>query len=211
MPPNLSKFESQVYLFYQAKTPTSTIATTLKKDIKSIKNTIQRIKKKLSNPSTVSRVIDGRITKLKPREKRQLNRDLERSPKKTNKRLLLENPISISLRGLQRFIKEEGYTISVANKKPIINRKNALLRVKYCKEQLRRLKNKEFNLKKIIFSDESGIEAGHGARQEYYRKRGKKEPGRSRISMNNRSTFKNKPSRLYFFIFSLLSFYLIGF
>jgi len=52
-----------------------------------------------------------------------------------------------------------------------------------------RFKNKEFNLKKIVFSDESGIEAGHEAKLEYYRKRGKKGVGRERISSKNRSKF----------------------
>ena len=52
-----------------------------------------------------------------------------------------------------------------------------------------RFKNKEFNLKKIIFSDKCGIEAGHGARPEYYRKKGKKGVGRERISSKNRSKF----------------------
>ena len=50
---NLSKFESQVHLLYQAKTPTSTISTVLKRSPKSIKNAIKRIKKKESNPSTI--------------------------------------------------------------------------------------------------------------------------------------------------------------
>ena len=121
MPKNLSKFESEVYLLYLTKTPTSTITTILKKNIKAIYNAIKRKKKKESTPPSISRVIEGRITKLNLREKRQLNRDLTRSPKKTNKRLLLENSLNISLRGLQCFIKEEGYTINIANKKPLVN------------------------------------------------------------------------------------------
>ena len=56
----------------------------------------------------------------------------------------------------------------MANKKALVNRERAIKRVRYYKEQLRRLKNKEFNLKKIIFLDKSGIESGKGARQEYY-------------------------------------------
>ena len=94
----------------------------------------------------------------------------------------------------------------MANKKPLINRERAIKRVRYCKEQLRRLKNKEFNLKKIIFSDESGIESGKGARQEYYRKRSKKEVGKARISMTNKSKFKRFSNRLYYFIFTSFSF-----
>ena len=203
---NLSKFKSKVNLLYKANTPLSTISTILKKDYKSIKNAINRINKKISNTPTISRVKDRRITKLNSRAKRQLNRDLERSPKKTNKRLIFENNITISIRSLQRFIKEEGYTINIANKKPLINRKKAIIRVSYSKEQLRRLKNKEFNLRKIIFSDESGIEARKGARSEYYRKRGKKEVGKAQISMTNTSKFKVIPNRLKYFILYIVLF-----
>ena len=105
---SLSKFEQNVNLLYLANTSLSTISTILNKDYKSIKNALNRIRRKLSNSTPIKRVNRGRITKLSPRTKRQLNRDLERSPKKTNKRLLLENSISISNRALQRLLKEEG-------------------------------------------------------------------------------------------------------
>ena len=105
----------------------------------------------------------------------------------------------------------EGYTINIANKKPLVNKKNAKLRVSHCKEQLRRLKNKECNLKKIIFSDESGIKSGKGARSEYYRKRGKREIGKARISMANRSKFKKHSNRLKYSIFYIVFFYLAVF
>ena len=52
MPKNLSKFESEVYLLYLAKTPTSTITTILKKNIKAIYNAIKR-KKKVLRPLLV--------------------------------------------------------------------------------------------------------------------------------------------------------------
>ena len=100
MATEFSKFESQVNLLYTSNTPLSTISTILNKDYKSIKNALNRIRKKLSNPPSIKRVNKGRITKLSPRTKRQLNRDLERSPKKINKRLLLENNLAISIRGL---------------------------------------------------------------------------------------------------------------
>ena len=194
-----------------AKTPNTTISTILKRNPESIRNALKRIKRKLSNPPLISRINKGRITKLNPRTKRQLNRDLTRSPKKTNKRLLLENNVPISIRGLQRFIKEEGYNINVSNKKPLVNKKNRIKRVSYYKEQLRRLKNKEFNLKKIIFSDESGIEAGKGGRPEYYRKRGKKGVQSERIATTTTSTFKKIPNKLFFYILFLFFFYQISF
>src|SRR3982751_2454561 len=204
---NLSKFETQIYLLYLAKTPLSTITTLLKKDYKSIKNGLNRIRKKITNPPSIKNKDRGRISKINQRNKRQLNRDLIKRPKKTNKRLLLENNLSISIRGLQRFLKEEGYSINVANKKPLINKPKAIKRVSYCKEQLRRLKNKEFNLKKIIFLDESGIESSKEARQEYYRKKEKNAIGKERISMANKSKFKKNPNKLLFLEFSLV-FYL---
>ena len=89
MAENLSKFESSVNLLYTSNTPLSTISTILNKDYKSIINALNRIRKKLSNPPSIKRVDRGRISKLNLRAKRQLNRDLEKSPKKTNKRLLL--------------------------------------------------------------------------------------------------------------------------
>ena len=64
----------------------------------------------------------------------------------------------------------------------------------------------KINLKKVIFLDESSIERGHGARPKYTRKKGEKLPGRERISSKNKSTFKNISNRLYYSIFSSLSF-----
>ena len=108
---------------------------------------------------------------------------------------------------MQRFLKEEGYSINVATKKPYINAKNAKLRVKYAKETIKSYINKEINLKKVIFSDESSIERGHGARPKYARKKGKKLPGREMISSTNKSTFKNIFNMLFYFKFLLLFFY----
>ena len=208
---NLSKFEQNVYLLHSANTPISTIVSILKKNSISINNALYRIKKKLTNPPPIKRVNRGRISKVSLRTKRQINRDLERSPKKTNKRLLLENNIPISNRALQRLLKEEGWIIKIANKKAFLDKKKALKRVSYCKEHLRKLKNQEFNLKKIIFSDESGIEAGKSGKGEIYRKRGKKEPGKKRISNTTTSKFRNIPNRLKLSVFLVLSFYKISF
>src|SRR5436305_11193127 len=127
MPLNLSKFESQVHLLSKTKLTLLEIATILKRPKLSIKYALARIRKKEGSISTLNRDLTGRILKLNLREKRQVNRDLERSPKKTNKRLLLENNISISIRGLQRYIKEKGYSISVATKKPYVDAKNTKL------------------------------------------------------------------------------------
>src|SRR5436309_480784 len=67
--------------------------------------------------------------------------------------------------------------------------------------------NKEIKLKKVIFSDESSIERGHGARPEYARKKGKRLPGKEMISSTNKSTFKNISNKLFFYIFLCLAFY----
>jgi len=195
MQQNLSKFEEQVNLLLQAKTLPKVIATTLKKPLKSIYNSIARIKKKNNISYNPNRVKAGRVSKLSPREKRVINRDLLLSPKKTNKRILFENDLAISNRGLQRFIKEEGYYINVASKKPYINAKNAKLRVKYCKEALKSYKEKGIKLNKIVFSDESTIERGHGARPEYARTKGRKVGGRRIVSSKNKSKFEKNPNR----------------
>ena len=180
MAPNLSELEKNVELLLRAKNPPKLIATTLKKPLTSIYNTISRIKRKKSYLINPKGVKVGRISKLNLREKRVINRDLLQSLKKINKRILFENSIEISTRGLQRFLKEEGYSINVASKKPYIDVKNAKLRVKYAKESLKSYKNKKINLKKVIFLDESSIERGHGARPKYARKKGEKLPGRAK-------------------------------
>ena len=204
---NLSNLEKNVELLLIAKTPPKIIATTLKKPLTSIFNTMTRIKNKKSYLNNPNRVKTGRISKLNSREKRVINRDLLLSPKKINKRILFENNLKISARGLQRFLKEEGYSINVASKKPYIDAKNAKIRVQYAKERLKSFKNKEINLKKIIFSDESAIERGHGARPKYARKKGKKLPGREMISSKNKSTFKNISNTLFYSISLFLYFY----
>jgi transposase len=211
MPQNLSKFEEKVNLLLQAKTIPKDIATTLKKPLKSIHNSIARIKKKKDYFYNSNRVKTGRVSKLSPREKRVINRDLLLSPKKTNKRILFENDLAISNRGLQRFLKEEGYYINIASKKPYISAKNAKLRVKYCKEALKSYKEKGIKVNKIVFSDESTIERGHGARPEYARTKGRKVGGRRIVSSKNKSKFFKIPNRLYYPIFYSLSFYNFSF
>ena len=204
---NLLNFEEKVNLLLLAKTIPKVIATTLKKPLTSIYNSISRIKRKNRSLINSNRVKAGRISKLNSREKRVINRDLLLSPKKTNKRILFENSLKISTRSLQRVLKEEGYTINVATKKPYVDAKNAKLRVKYAKETIKSYKNKEIDLKKVIFSDESSIERGHGARPEYARKKEKKRPGKEMISSTNKSTFKNISNKPFFLIFLCLSFY----
>ena len=95
-----------------------------------IENTIKRIKnKKEANNSILNKVKKVRIEKLNSREKRLINRDLTRSPKKQNKRLLFENNLSISKRILQRFLKEKDYSINVSTKKRLLNAKKLKLEI----------------------------------------------------------------------------------
>ena len=107
---------------------------------------------------------------------------------------------------LNYFLKEEGATTNIATKKPIISAKSAKLRLKYAKEQLKKLENKDINLKKIIFLDESSIQRGYRARQEYYRKFGSIKAGKQMVSTTNKSTFKKFPNKLFYFIFFCLFF-----
>ena len=186
MDPKFSKFESEVRLLLEAKVPNSTISTTLKKSLKSIKNTIYRIKKK-ERDINIKRVSTGRVSKVTSREKRVINRDLTRSPKKVNKRLLLENSLKITKRSLQRILKEEGYSTNISSKKPYIDKEKAKKRLIYAKERDKNIKN--INFKKVIDSDESAIKRRHGARQEYYRKRGNNKVGKEIVSTKNKSMF----------------------
>ena len=101
MAPEFSNLELKVNLLLEANTSINIISKILKKSSKSIYNTIQRInKKKKLNYPILNRVKRGRIKRISPREKRVINRDLTRSPKKENKRLLLENNLDISKRTL---------------------------------------------------------------------------------------------------------------
>jgi hypothetical protein len=100
MAPTLSKLESKVSLLLRANTSTEKITTTLKKSKRYIENTLERIRKKEINNYSLKRVSLGRISKTSSREKRVINRNLTRSPKKENRRVLLENNIDLSTRGL---------------------------------------------------------------------------------------------------------------
>ena len=64
----------------------------------------------------------------------------------------------------------------------------------YAKQTLKNLKN--INFSKVVFSDKSAIQRGHGARTEYYRKRRNNRVGTALVSTTNRSTFKNNLKRL---------------
>jgi len=101
MAPEFLNLELKVNLLLEANTSINIISKILKKSSKSIYNTIKCInKKKKINYSILNRVKKGRIKKISSREKRVINRDLTRSPKKENKRLLLENNLDISKRTL---------------------------------------------------------------------------------------------------------------
>ena len=211
MAPNLSKFESDVSLLLRANTLPKEIATILNKSIGSIYNIIKRVKTKRGIKENIKGDKKSRENKITKREKRVIKRDIIRSPKKINKRLIVENNLGVSIRSLQRVLKEEGASTNIATKKPLVLAKSAKLRLKYAKEQLKKLEKKEINLKKIIFLDESSIQRGHGARQEYYRKFGSIKAGRQLVSTTNRSKFKKTSNKLFYSIFYYLFFYLISF
>jgi len=119
---NLLKFKSNVHLLLKAHILPNKIATILKKDKESIYNAIKRIKRKktIKEDSTIKK--RGRESKITKRVKRVIKRDILRSPKKINKRLIIENNLGISKRSLQYIFKEEGVTTNIATKKPIISK-----------------------------------------------------------------------------------------
>src|SRR3954466_926944 len=105
----LSKFEKEVYTLSLQQLSTSTISTILEKSSRSITDALQRIKKKKSTSIPLSKPKLGRPSKISKRATRVVNRDLERSPKKTNQRILEENNLDFSTRSLQRLLKVEKY------------------------------------------------------------------------------------------------------
>jgi transposase len=190
-----SNLEAEISRLLDAKIAIKNISTLLNKPSRAIYDAIYRIKKKKKEKNLEKRASAGRVSKSTKRTKRAINRDLTRSPKKTNKRLLKENNLNISTRTLQRLLKEQGYSCNVANKKPILNSLKAKNRLNFAKEQLKGIENIDFS--KIIFSDESGIQRGHGARTEYYRKKAQNKVGKEIISTKNKSKFKNISNKLF--------------
>ena len=185
-----SNFEEKISNFLEENKLISTISNILNKPTKSIYNAIQRIKTKENTILTIKKVKTGRISKISPRTKRAINRDLTRSPKKENKRLLIENNLSLSKRTLQRFLKKENYSINTTFKKPYLNKKKAATRLEFVKKQLSNLEN--INLNKIIFSNKLVIKKGFSSRQEYYRSRKHQRLGQKIVSNRNKGTFYKK-------------------
>jgi hypothetical protein len=97
----------------------------------------------------LERVRKGRIEKLSSREKRRINRELTKYPKTINRRLIVDNSLTISTRSLQRFLSKEVYSVYVANKKPIISRDSARKRLLYVKKIPKEIENR--GLDRIVF------------------------------------------------------------
>ena len=144
--------------------------------------------------TTLSKPKLGRPSKISKRATRVVNRDLERSPKKTNRRILEENNLDFSTRSLQRLLRSEKYSISTAKKKQLLNKEKALLRKRYVKKTIKILKYIHFN--KVIFLDKSSIQRRHGTRQEYVRKRRNKKTRPKQVSTSNTSKIKKNLNKL---------------
>ena len=179
----LSKYEQEVLSLLLENYSISSISTTLDRPSSSISNTIKRIKRKNNTPlPTISPKL-GPSFKITKRTKRAINRDLTRSPKKTNKRIIEDNSLDLSTRSLQRFLREENYSINTSKKKQLLNAKKAKNRFLYAKETLKNIKKINFN--KVIFSDKSAIQRRHGARTEYSRKRYNKRVRKNLVSITS--------------------------
>ena len=195
MEPKFSKFESEIQQLLDLNISIKNIVKYYNKPAESIYNAIKRIKKKKKDIKKLERASRGRISKLTPRAIRALNRDITKSPKKTNRRLLNENNLDISTRTLQRVLRSEGWSITTSQKKRILNAERAKIRLKYAKAKLKELNSIDFQ--KIIFSDESGIQRGHGSRAEFGRKRQK-------YPLNPKLYCGKSSSKLDLFLYSLL-------
>ena len=190
MAAKFSNFKEKISTLLKDNYTIPTISDILKKPTKSIYNAIQRIKTKEKTIFNLKKVNSSRISKISPRTKRAINRDLTRSPKKENKRLLIENNLSLSKRTLQRFLRKENYSINTTFKKPYLNKKKAATWLEFVKKQLSNLEN--INLNKIIFSDKLVIEKGFSSRQEYYQSRKYQRLGQKIVSNRNKGTFYKK-------------------
>ena len=121
MAPKFSELETEISRLLNAKIAPKNIIITLNKSPKTIYDAIYRIKKKKKLKIQLERASKGRVSKTSTRAKRAINRDLTRSPKKQNKRLLVKNSLDISTRSLQRLLKDEGYSCNIVKKKSILN------------------------------------------------------------------------------------------
>jgi transposase len=192
----ISKLEVEISRLLDAKIAIKNIISLLNKPPRTIYGAVSRIKKKKKEKNLPKRASSGPVTKVTKRAKRDINRDLTRSAKKTNKRLARENNLPFTTRSLQRLLKDEGYSCNVATKKPILNSFKAKNRLNLAKEQPKEIEN--INTSRIIFSDESGIQRGQGARTEYYQKRAQNRVSRQMVSSKNKSKFKNISNKLFY-------------
>ena len=99
-------------------------------------------------------------------------------------------------------LKEEGWVVNICSKKQILTKERAKNRLVYAKNRLKELSNIDFT--KIIFSDESGIERGHGSRVEFSRNRPKYRQNPKIYSTKNKSTYRNISNKPQYFIFFIL-------
>ena len=182
-----SKFETQIKAFLDANTPIINIINYFKKNPRSIYNAIYRVKKKIKNISQQERASSGRYPKLSSRDIRAINRDITRSPRKTKKRILQENNLKVSISTIKRVLKDQGWVINISKKKQILDKEKAKKRLYYVKKQLKELSN--INFSKIIFSDECGIQRGHGSRTQFARNRPKYPKHRKIYSTKNTSKY----------------------
>jgi len=119
---------------------TSAISTILNKPSRSISYALQHIKRKNNTSTTLLKHKKGRPSKISKRATRVVNRDLTRSPKKTNRRILEENNLGFSTRSLQHLLKVQGYSTSTAKKKQTSNAEKAANYKKYAKKTLKTCK-----------------------------------------------------------------------
>ena len=98
--PNLLKVESKVQLLLEANNAPNKIATILKRDLEAMYNAIKRTKRKNIKKVEEKKSYKGRPRKISKSEKRVIKRDILRSLKKINKRLIIENNLGITKRSL---------------------------------------------------------------------------------------------------------------
>ena len=96
----LLKYKQEVLSLLLEHYSITFIGTTLDRPSSSISNTIKRIKRKNYTPlPTISSKL-GSFFKITKRTKRAINRDLTRSSKEINKRIIEDNSLDLSTRSL---------------------------------------------------------------------------------------------------------------
>lgn len=123
------------------------------------KGTIQKIVKKWKTQKSVANVKrSGRPSKISPRMKRNLLRDVEKNPRLTSKDLqqsLSSAGVNVHSSTIRRTMAQNGYHGCKPRRKPLLSKKNVSARLKYAQDHMDKPQAFWDN---VLWTDESKIE-----------------------------------------------------